>query len=48
MTFDQWFKAEGFDEQHRSVLAKAWDAALENAKKDLDNEWHWLLNNLKA
>ena len=27
-TFDSWFKEKGFDEQHRGILAKAWNGGV--------------------
>lgn len=48
LAFSDWFKLSGYDEQHRAILQEAWTAALDSAINELDSEWHWLLENLKA
>ncbi len=48
LDFDTWFEREGYDEQHMSMFATVWDAALDAGKNELDDEWHWLLDNLKS
>ncbi len=48
LTFDQWFEAEGFSEEHRVVLSVTWNAALDNAKKEIDDEYYWALDKLRA
>ena len=30
------------------TVPEAWNAALESAKQQLDQEWHWLMDELKA
>lgn len=45
--FDTWFKKHGYDEEHRQMFSVVWNAAIEAAKNELDDEWHWLLDNLK-
>lgn len=47
-TFDQWFDAEGWDEQHRAMFALVWNAALDNAALDIDDEQHYWLERLKG
>lgn len=46
--FDAWFERMGFDEQYRKIFAVVWDAALESGKRELDEEWHWLLDGLRS
>jgi hypothetical protein len=48
LTFEQWFAAEGFADEHRAVLAQTWNAALDNAKREIDDEYGWALDKLRA
>ena len=48
LAFSDWFKLSDYDEQHRAILQEAWTAALDSAINELNSEWHWLLENLKA
>lgn len=48
VSFEQFFSEEGYAEEHRAVFAHIWNAALESAKNELDDEYHWLMDNIKA
>lgn len=48
LTFDQWFAARGYADEHRAILAETWNAALDNAKMEIDDHYAWCLDKLKA
>lgn len=48
MTFDNWFDANGYSEEHRAMFAVVWSAALSSARDQLDGEWHWLMDEIDA
>ena len=48
LTFDQWFAAQGYADEHRAILAETWNAALDSAKLEIDDCYAWTLEELKA
>lgn len=48
LTFSEWFLLNGCDEQHRDMFMIVWGAALDNAKKEIDEESSWALDRLRT
>lgn len=47
-TFLAWIESRGFDPERCGMLAEAWNAALDAAIAELDQEWSRVLEDLKA
>jgi hypothetical protein len=46
--FEKWFETSGFDPEYKVIAESAWNAAINAAKENLDDECHNVLDDLYA
>ena len=48
LKFEQWFEQSGFSENRRELFAMVWNSALLQVERDMDEDLHWIIEDLKA